>query len=379
MSSTGIDTTTIFSSASLKSLAKRSAPAAGIFLASRFFVLMIFGAVAKISGQNVYRYLMRWDSRWYLMIAHWGYVTRVPAGQGPRVQVDLGFFPGLPLIVRFSHAIFGGRYGANGLVMTFFAGLFGSIVLHRILEQRFGTTAASQGLALVVFSPAAVVLSMVYSEAWIILLVSLSIWALDRRIWWFAGLAAGIATSFDPVGAVAVLPCLYVAYQELRTKRNWEVLAAPLLAPLGILWFFLYLWRHTGHFMEYFHAQRAGWQHGPMFTGVFYNIGQFALHFFGSADSAAKALGAFAAVAMIVWLWKKNLPATWWAYLGGALFMASMSPLIGFSPRVLLRAFPIIGATGATLPRRVFVVVLGLSMTCLACLTILSVTFFWTP
>ena len=169
MSSTGIDTTTIFSSASLKSLAKRSAPAAGIFLASRFFVLMIFGAVAKISGQNVYRYLMRWDSRWYLMIAHWGYVTRVPAGQGPRVQVDLGFFPGLPLIVRFSHAIFGGRYGANGLVMTFFAGLFGSIVLHRILEQRFGTTAASQGLALVVFSPAAVVLSMVYSEAWIIL------------------------------------------------------------------------------------------------------------------------------------------------------------------------------------------------------------------
>ena len=86
---------------------------------------------------------------------------------------------------------------------------------------------------------------------------------------WLAGLCAAVATTADPVAGGG--------HRALRggrraspsaTAGEWRSLWAPVLAPLGIASFFVYLWAHAGSPFEYFRAQRAGWQGGTYFDGI---------------------------------------------------------------------------------------------------------------
>jgi len=54
------------------------------------------------------------------------------------------------------------------------------------------------------------------------------------------------------------------------------------------------------------------------------------------------------------------------------LAFGAFSPVIGVTPRLLLRCFPLLGVVGARLPRLWFEVVLGLSALCLAALAVVS-------
>jgi hypothetical protein len=267
----------------------------------------------------------------------------------------------------------------TGLGCGAVVGAAAAVVVWLMIRDHYGETAAHRGLALVLFSPAAVVLSMVYSESYIIFFVGLSILALRRRWWILAGVAAACATALDPVGLAAVLPCLYAAYVEIRDRRNWRALSAPVLAPIGVAWFFLYLWRHTGSLLEWFHAQRAGWQRGPIATGIPYDMSKFLGHFFGDINPAAKSIGFLVCVAMLLWARRVRIPGTWMSYIAGVLGIGVLSPIIGISPRLLLRAFPLLAHAGATMPHRWFAAVLASSATALACLTIISTSSHWTP
>jgi len=264
-------------------------------------------------------------------------------------------------------------------VVSAVAGMAAVSFLWIAIEDRFGTSGARRGLALVLLSPASVVLSMVYTETYIMLGAAVTIWALERRHWVVAGLAAALTTTLDPVGLAVIAPCVLVAWRELQQRGNWRALAAPVLAPLGITTFFLYLWRHTGSFFEYFHAQRAGWQYGPFGTGIPYAFGQFFLHFLGDITSTVKVLSFGVCLAMIWWAWKKRTTWIWITYALVVLGMGAISPIICITPRLLLRAFPLLAAVGATLPRRVFPVALAISVGMMVCLTIFSTSPYWVP
>ena len=54
-------------------------------------------------------------------------------------------------------------------------------------------------------------------------------------------------------------------------------------------------------------------------------------------------------------------PATWVGYVVAVLAFGAISPVIGVTPRLLLRGFPLLGVVGAKLPPLWFEVVLGLS------------------
>ena len=355
------------------------APAVGIYVASRLVVLALLGSVARATGRTTLGYLTGWDAHWYLHIAKFGYVSHIPPGSGNWAQCDLGFFPLVPLLVRAGHALTGWTFASVGLVLGALFGIAASVVLWIMIRDHYGPDGANRGVALVFFSPAAVVLSMIYSETYMIFFVSLSLLALRRKWWVVAGLAAACATALDPVGIAACLPCLYAAVTEIRASRNWRALLAPLLAPLGITAFFLYLWRHTGSFLEWFHAQRAGWQRGPIGTGIPYDMGKFLTHFFVDINPAAKSIGFFVAAAMLWWAWRVRIPGTWLSAVGGVLFIGALSPIIGISPRLLLRGFPLLAHTGATMTRRWFTLVFATSAVAMASLTIMSTSPHWTP
>jgi hypothetical protein len=232
----------------------------------------------------------------------------------------------------------------------------------------------------VFFSPGALVLSLVYTEAATILLVACTLMALRRSRWVVAGLCAAVATTADPVASAVVVPCVVAAVVAVRRRGEWRALAAPLLAPLGIVAFFGYLWAHTGSPLEYFRAQRAGWQGGTYLGGIPGSFAHLFGHWFADPDYAVKAVSALVAVALLVVFFRARPPGTWIGYVVAVLAFGALSPVIGVTPRLVLRGFPLLGVVGAKLPPLWFEAVLGLSALCMATLGAMAMGGpLWTP
>ncbi len=195
-----------------------------------------------------------------------------------------------------------------------------------------------------------------------------------------AGLCAAVATTADPVACAVIVPCVVAAVLAVRRRGEWKAVLAPALSPLGILVFFGYLWAHTGSPVEYFRAQRAGWQGGAYFGSIPVSFGHLVTHWFADPDYAVKAVSALVAVALLVVFFRARPPGTWIGYVVGVLVLGAVSPVIGVTPRLVLRGFPLLGVVGAKLPPLWFEVVLGLSALCMATLGAMAMGGpLWTP
>lgn len=350
-----------------------------IFLVSRVVVWSLFGALGVSEGHSVMHLLGSWDSKWYLTVAHNGYATAIPAGVGKLAQTDLGFFPLLPILIRATHVLTGLGFGVSAVLTSTVLGALAAVALWWLLAETYDLAAAELGTALVFFSPAAFVLAMFYSESAIILFVSLCLLMLGRRQWILAGLAAALATSADPVAVAVVVPCVVAAIGAIRSRRDYGALAAPLLAPVGVGAFFIYLWAHTGSFFQWFHAQRNGWQEGAYGSGLphafahVWNLG------FADPNDTVRVLSAIATLAMLMAFARARPPLTWTVYVAVVLAMGLYSPIVGITPRLLLRGFPLFAALGVGRSPRAGAALLVLSTSALAVLTILSATWHWTP
>src|SRR5947209_1953476 len=60
-------------------------------------------------------------------------------------------------------------------------------------------------------------------------------------------------------GLVLTLCCVWVAAIAIRRDRDWKALAAPVLAPVGAVAFFVFLKARTGSFTAWFTVERNGW------------------------------------------------------------------------------------------------------------------------
>jgi hypothetical protein len=143
--------------------------------------------------------------------------------------------------------------------------------------------------------------------------------------------------------------------------------------------FFLYLWIHTGSPFSWYLAQRAGWQAGPMGTGVFYALYRLCLHGVNDLNSVVKTAAMLATVGVVV-VWRRlRPPITWTVYAGAVLVFGFLSPIIGISPRLLLRAFPLLAIVAAGVTRQRFAVIVTVSAIAMCVLTVASTTIAWTP
>lgn len=352
---------------------------AAIFALSRAGIFLIISAMALSAHQSIMSKLINWDAKWYLLIAEKGYVHAIPSGHGNPAQCDLGFFPLLPLLVRGVHYTTGIGFNLAGVLTSMLLGLFASVAVWWLLREFFGQSGADRGTALIFLSPGAFVLSMVYTEGAIILFVACSMLALQRRKWLLAGLCAAVATAADPVGTAAIIPCIVACVVAVRTRGEWRSILAPLAAPLGVGIFFAYLWVHTGSPFEWIRAQRAGWQGGYLGTGIPEAMWHFFDHGFVDPNYGVKAVSAFTVVGLLVLFFRAHPPAPWVGYVVTVLVFGALSPVIGVTPRLLLRDFPLLGLVGAKLPPVWFEVVLAFSVMLLAALTIAAGSWRWTP
>jgi hypothetical protein len=337
--------------------------------------------------------LARWDSVWYLGIAHDGYSGASSA-----------FFPLYPLLVRVFAV--SGSPGAL-LVSSYFvslASLFGALwVMHRLVALELGSEALARSavLLLAVF-PGALWFGAPYSESLFLLLSVGAFYAARTGRWWLAGSVAALAAATRSAGIVLVVPLLVLWWQG-RPRRaaaaGWIA-----LAPLGLAAYSLYLALAVGDGFAYLHLQDVWFR---TFAGPFGGVWDGAVaawdglrqvvsgsrtHVYFSAAGGDPidvawhnlelfgflVLGALGAVGVL-----RRLPRAYGAYVVAALalplsFPVGPQPLMSL-PRFLAVLFPLFMWLALALRERTRVrrFVLALSVAGLVAYTARYATWHW--
>jgi len=340
----------------------------GLYAASRVVTLAAMGVAAVVSpAYNFSQVISRWDSGWYLAVAEHGYPHEVPAAQS-----TIAFFPLYPLATRALQAVTGLPFKASALLVAGVSGLAAAILVWLLVRRVADGDAADRATALFCFFPGSFVLTMPYSEALMIALAAGCLLALVSRRWLAAGLAAGLATATRPNAVALVACCAWAAAGPLR-RREWRAAAAPLLAPVGLLAFFGFLWARTGQAQAWWRVQRDGWDQNVDFGWT--TVRQFAQ---AAGDPLADLNHLIAALSLVfvvvagIALVRSRLPAVLSIYAGVVMAIALASDITVSRPRFLLTAFPLVIALARPLRGWPFAAVLGTSAALLGALTILA-------
>src|SRR3954451_4584556 len=188
--------------------------------------------------------LARWDSVWYLGIAHDGYSGASSA-----------FFRLYPLLVRaFAVSASPGALLVSAYFVSL-ASLFGALwLMHRLVALELGSdgVARSAVLLLAVF-PGALWLGAPYSESLFLLLSVGAFYAARTGRWWVAGLCAALAAGTRSAGIVLMVP-LVILWWQSRPRRARD-LGWIVLAPLGLAAYSAYLALAVGDGFAYLHLQ----------------------------------------------------------------------------------------------------------------------------
>ena len=210
-------------------------------------------------GDVLFSPLARWDSVWYLEIAHEGY------DGGP----DTAFFPLYPLLVRTlvlpdpSEAAL--LVSAYVVSLACFAGALW--LLQRLVELELGRSVARATVWLVALFPAALFFGAPYSESLFLLVSVGAFYAARTGRWAWAGALAAAAAATRSAGIVLLVP-LVLLWLDSQPRRARE-LAWLGLAPLGIGAYMLHLGVAHGDALAFIDAQEAWYREfaGP-FVGV---------------------------------------------------------------------------------------------------------------
>jgi glycosyl transferase family 87 len=345
----------------------------GIYAASRLAVGVAVAVAADLVPLPGIPSLRTWDHGWYLGVAQGGYPDFVPEVAGRAVQNNLGFFPLFPLLLRAVHGL-GLSWEMTALVTSAATGLAATLLVWRLLEALSGRRAADRGVALFCFFPGAFVLSFAYAEGLMLALAAACLLALRRHRWLTAGVLAALASATRPNGIALAGACAWAALVAVRSRREWRALAAPLLAPAGLLAFFAYLRLHTGQIDAYLRSQREGWGQKLDPTSGWDNVTAFARHPFADTNITVMVAGTAFLVLTIVVLARTRPPGILVAYTAGVIALALLTPTMGPRPRFLLTAFPLVTSLGEGLPATAFPAVLGSFATLLGCLTVLTLS-----
>jgi Mannosyltransferase (PIG-V) len=212
----------------------------------------------------------RWDTSWYLAIAHDGY------SQAPRRV----FLPLYPLLMRLAGAVFGSPL-IGGLVISWVAFLVALYLMHRLTALELGDEVAGRAVTLLAFFPMALFFSAVYTESLFLVLSLACIYAARRGSWTLAATCGFLATMTRQTGVLLVVPLAVLLLYGPRSDaspnlaRGWRprypVLTREMLAlvaiPAGLTLCVVYFAVKFGDGFATFSQQSIVWQRhlrGPL-------------------------------------------------------------------------------------------------------------------
>jgi len=230
----------------------------------------------------------RWDSAWYLVIAHYGYRPDLGVYTASRTA----FFPLYPLGLR-AISWLGTPPVAAGVLLSVLAFALALYGIHRLTTLELsgpGANAATEAPRLAVlvtaFGPMAFFFSAVYSESLYLALSVGLFWCARQGRWALVGVLGALAAATRSTGLVLLLPALIMYLYGPRLDRAPDFAAgarrrlAPAyrlrpemlwltLVPGGLVLYGLALALGGGDALAMFHAQNVWGRHfaGP-YLGV---------------------------------------------------------------------------------------------------------------
>lgn len=184
----------------------------------------------------------RWDSVWYLSIAHDGYAD----------ATRTAFFPLYPLLARGI---------VVGVLLSLVATLLGLAALHKLGRLELGEPAARAAVWLLACFPVSFFLTAVYSEGLFLALSVGAFLAARRERWLAAALLGGLAAATRSAGVVLLLPLAMLWWTqdspERGARRRLRDGTLLMLVPAGLAAYCIGL-ALTGHDgLAPFHAQEV--------------------------------------------------------------------------------------------------------------------------
>lgn len=231
------------------------------------FVTVAAGAWAVTSASHLNSPLSwtqrfhQWDTQLFVTIAQFGY-DGDPANP-PHVPLD-AFFPGLPMLMRRIHDLTGLDHVWAGVLISFLAGGVAAVSLARIAaleagSETFRARLAERTVLLFLLAPPAIFLAAAYTEA-LFLAFALPAWlAAKRGDWARAGLLAAGASCVRITGVFLAIALIVEFLTARDGRRRWSAAPTLLLPFLPVLAFVAFLYRRTGDWMRWQHAQEEGW------------------------------------------------------------------------------------------------------------------------
>lgn len=159
----------------------------------------------------------RWDSSWYADIIRFGYQN-----QNKILGQDTAFFPMYPLISSLFNRAIGAFYQnydsayLAGLIVSNLAFLAALIVLHKLLQQKYGDEVSSKTLLILSLNPFSLFYCSVYTESLFLLFIVLSFYCAEKENYLLASLWAALAGSTRFVGLVMIVPLLMLYLQQKK-------------------------------------------------------------------------------------------------------------------------------------------------------------------
>jgi hypothetical protein len=253
-----------------------------------------------------------------------------------------------------------------GLLISGFGGWVATVFVHKLAEGWWDRPTARRATALFVVFPGAVVFSMVYSEALLLPLTAVCIWALERRRWVLAGTMAAFGTAVQPAGLALSVVCGICALRELWTgglstghlgqglrARGFRMsVLTTAMSGIGVLSFMAFLWAWTGNPMANFIAQHHGWSEKTDALALVHLVTREAprfdpSHFNHPEVNLNDISGLIGALLMayelwLVWRFRRELtlPAISWSLI--IMFLAYTSEYVPPNPRLQITAFPML-------------------------------------
>ncbi len=348
-----------------------------IYVLSRVVTMAAMAAAAPIAHLSFAGAVDRWDTRWFLRAAAYGWPHHLVTVHGRATGTTIAFFPLFPLVIRFLARLTGAPLLLTGALVSALSGLVAMVAVWALVRRYAGAPAADRATLLLAVFPGSFVFSLVYTEGIVISLVAVGLIALRQRRWVLAAVVGALATATSPVALAFEVSCVWVVVGELRRTRRWSALVAPAVVPAGFVAYQLWLWRRTGNLMAWKLTERGGWHSYLSAAYPPHLLSWFVTHPFTSTANMNMMVGgtAVAVVGLVIAL-RDHQPAPLVLYGATVAALALFTAPVGLRPRFVLDAFPLILAIGVRLRGRPFRVAVVVSTVALVALTFYSVDTF---
>lgn len=369
-----------------------------VFVSSRLVVLLAIafsGKFVQPSGGKFaidvtprwYRYLLRWDSGWYLKIASEEYSYN----GDDLVQHPVVFYPFYPLISRNLASLLNISEAAALLIVSNIAILLAVPLFFRLVRESHGDQVAFYAVAALCFFPSSLFFSAGYTESLALLIIVGFFSLLRKKRFVFAAALAGLALATRSTGLILLLPLVIELWRKFyREPKRLVAMAVPcvILATAGMWLYMVYLWLAFKSPFAFLTGTRA-WQNNPTTASELFEVLTLQpfhhladIYKFGPDPNTLSAWFFILFVVLIIFF-RKRLAFSLWTYTLGVLLLpyVTLSGNVGFVSftRYSLMAFPVFIILGELFKRRLWLrlSILGIFSAMLFMYTALYAQWYW--